>query len=108
MKKLIIFISLVAIAALLIGCGRDRYSDSVLCREILDSSKEKAPVDMGYRSFDGEYIKAYFDSTLFEDCDIRYSLLAEDINEFGVFRSKDKKDAIIEMSKAMRRQDVER
>lgn len=93
MKKLIIFISLVAIAALLIGCGRDGYSDSVLCRDILDSSKEKAPVDMGYRSFDSEYIKAYFDSSLFEDCDIRYSLLAEDINEFGVFRSKDKKDA---------------
>ncbi|MBE6667532.1 MAG: DUF4358 domain-containing protein [Ruminococcaceae bacterium] len=93
MKKLIIFLSLIAIASILTACGKDGYSDSVLCRDILESSKEKAPVDMGYGSFDDDYKKAYFDSTLFEDCDIRYSLLAEDINEFGVFRAKDKKNA---------------
>ena len=93
MKRLIILASVIFLAAALIGCSQDRYSNSVPCRDILDISKEKAPVEMGYESFDSEYVRAYFDATLFEDCDIRFSSLSEDINEFGIFRSKDKKDA---------------
>ena len=93
MKKLITVISLAVTAAILFGCGRDKYSKNVSCEEILDAYEVQAANTPEYESFGSEYINAYFDTSLFEDCDIRYSLPGDDVNEVGVFRSGSKKDA---------------
>ena len=93
MKKLIIIISLAAAAAILFGCGRDKYSKIVSCDEILDACEAQTSNTSEYESFGSEYINAYFDASLFEDCDIRYSLPGDDVNEIGVFRADNKNDA---------------
>ena len=93
MKKLIILVSLAAAAAILFGCGRGKYSKIVSPEEILDAYEAQTNNEPKYESFGGEYINAYFDTSLFEDCDLRYSLPGDDVNEIGVFRSGNKNDA---------------
>ena len=93
MKKLIILVSLAVTAAILFGCARDKYSKIVSCDEILDACEAQTSNTSEYESFGSEYINAYFDASLFEDCDIRYSLPGDDVNEIGVFRAGNKNDA---------------
>ena len=93
MKKLIILVSLAVTAAILFGCGRGKYSKNVSAEEILDAYEVQIDHTPEYKSFEGEYINAYFDTLLFEDCDIRYSLPGDDVNEIGVFRANSPKDA---------------
>ncbi len=93
MKKLGILIIAVSLLLSLFSCsGKGEYSDSVPCAEILDSVEEQLPINLGYESFDAEHVKYYFDDTkAFDDKALRYSVLSEDINEFGVFHAPDEK-----------------
>ena len=77
----------------LFACSRDtEYNDSVPCSEILDTLEEQLPIDLGYETYGGDYVEYHFGNL--GECDdrsIRYSVLSENIDEFGIFHAKDKK-----------------
>ena len=95
------FIVLLALAALLTSCSRESgYSDDVPCSEVCDKIEKQLIVDFGYDSYGEEHLRYYFDDTEeYDDFAVRYSVLSEDINEFGVFhvRDKESRDEVYEM-----------
>ncbi len=96
MKKLLTFALTVIISALsLFSCSsKNDYRDDVPCEEITDAIKEELSTQGGYAFFEEEQIKFIFDDiSLANECSVIYSLLSQNIDEFGVFRADSEKNA---------------
>ena len=96
MKKLLIFTLTVIISILsFFSCSsKNDYRDDVLCEEITDAIKEELSTQGGYAFFEEEQIKFIFDDiSLANEYSVIYSLLSQNIDEFGVFRADSEKDA---------------
>ena len=93
--KRIVLICLCVTLLIFCGCSqKSEYSDSVPCSEIIDIAEAQIPVNLGYETFDSDHVEYYFDGTeLDDDRDLRYSVLSENINEFGVFHAHDTEGA---------------
>ena len=96
MKKLLIFALTVIILTLsLISCSKkDDYRDDVPCAQITDAIKKDLSAKGGYAFFEEDQIKFIFDDiSLADEYSVLYSLLSQNIDEFGVFHADNEKDA---------------
>ncbi len=96
MKK---FILLTAIAAaVLTSCAKVGYTDSISCRDIVNTVIETADGENEYEPFETSHIEHYFKSTdKYDDYYAVYSTDTSDIDEIGIFHasSKDNAEALV-------------
>ncbi len=70
------------------SCSKAPLADNVPCAELMDSAEDQIPVNFGYETYGSEHLRYYFEDTkLPDDVCLRYSVLSEDINEFGIFHA---------------------
>lgn len=97
MKKFIFFTAVIAV--FLTSCAKDGYTDSISCRDIVNTVIiETADSEKEYAPFETSHIAQYFKET--DKCDdycAVYSTDTSDIDEIGIFHtsSKDNADALV-------------
>ena len=96
MKKLLIFtLAAIILTLSFFSCSsKNDYRNDVPCAQITDAIKEELSVEGGYSFFEEDQIKFIFDDIwLANEYSVVYSLLSQNIDEFGVFRTNSEKDA---------------
>ncbi len=90
MKTKILLLLLCALLCLSACQKKTVYSNDLPCAELADAIEDQIPVDFGYETFGGEHLRYYFEDTkLHDDACLRYTVLSEDIGEFGIFHAPD-------------------
>ncbi len=97
MKKAFKFVLFViAIAILTSSCGsKNAYRSDVACSEITDVIEKEMAAEGGYARYGDNELKYLLgdDVSLSTDHSVMYSLLSENIDEFGIFKAENEKDA---------------
>lgn len=96
MKKLLIFaLAVIVLTLSIISCSqKNDYRNDVPCTQITDAIKEDLSAKGGYAFFEEEQMKFIFDDiSLADEYSVLYSLLSQNIDEFGVFRAGNANDA---------------
>ena len=97
MKKTFTLLKLlIACAVLLCSCGsKNAYRSDVLCSAITDALEKEMATEGGYVHY-GETELGYIfgdDISLATDRSVAFSLLSENIDEFGIFKTDNDKNA---------------
>ena len=80
MKK-ILLLSLTLILCLSSCSKNESFKDTAPCSEIADKVEEQFSIDLGYDSYDADFIKYNFDeASLCDDSALRYSVQSSDID----------------------------
>lgn len=99
MVKKLFFCAFFALFLLSLFCScsgekAEKYADNVTCRSITEAVEKAVTVDSGYAIYGENQIDLMLSTAEKpSDSSIIYSLLSEDINEFGVFKASDEKEA---------------
>ena len=87
MKKL--FCTALLICLSLCSCSRSQYADDVACTDLSKHMRNVLGDGQEYTEFDSTHREFYFeDSDEYDDCSLIYSTDTNDINEIGVFHTK--------------------
>ena len=94
MKKAICILLICSALAAFVGCNRKNgYSNHIPCSELMTVALEQIPVDLGYEAYDSEHVDYFFGGELYNDFSVYYSVKSADINEVGIFHTKDEDSA---------------
>ena len=95
MKKFVVLIFCFLLLILLVSCSKSNsYRDDIPCSDIARDLCDKSEVMGGYSEYDKNHVAFLFeDTSLYDDCSVRYSTEVTDINEIGVFHCNNKDNA---------------
>lgn len=97
MKKIFAFaLSTVILGILICSCGaKNAYRNDLPCADITVALEEQLAADGGYVHYGETELKYLFGDgvSLATDLSVTYSLLSSNIDEFGVFKAENEKDA---------------
>lgn len=82
---------LTVLSFFLFSCsGNKQYQNNISCAELADAAEDQIPVNFGYETCSSDHLRYYFENTdHHDDACLRYSVLSENINEFGIFHAAD-------------------
>ena len=93
-RNISIFLILIICFSLFSCSKKEVYNDSTPCSDLADKVKEQFSIDLGYESYDADFIKYNFENaSLCDDYGLRYSSRSSDIDEFGILHASDEGSA---------------
>ena len=90
MKRLLITLAL--LTCLSTGCAKEAkvYLNDQSCLSLMNVTEQQIPVSYGYATMEEELLSEVLSPDLLpSDYCVRYSVLSEDINEWGIFHASD-------------------
>ncbi|MBE6550448.1 MAG: DUF4358 domain-containing protein [Ruminococcaceae bacterium] len=95
-KAFTLIIAVTFISVLICSCGsKNAYRNDVACSDIIAVLEEQIATEGGYAHYESDELKLVFgdDISLATDCALSYSLLSQNIDEFGIFKADSEKNA---------------